>query len=381
MVPGPSHSHYTRLARTVTILHIVPEGFTWRRHGSYLYAGDCANASEPDIAGVGVVISFVLASAMTTAASILAMILDNAYDSKGRFALRAPVTYVRERFVDTQWMKDYAWRPFLDPLIIGFGDQQLVTGYAVLLSGWIKVAQNSFEVQGAHFVLILYICALSSSSHLAAIITLRKYFRKYKLIAKIRLTLVIFFAVCLFASMIAAISIPPTVSHNDSAIKQRTRVQRLAFLVPMLFILVGFSTALVCIVYDPAHKPSSRAHDSQHSVGGIVRRLTDQTPPTPSFSPHRILRPAHFGLRLIYFVFLNPLIAFAVQLLLAILSAILVLTQKFAQPSDTRSFCGLQDEGDNEWGFGQTLSVGMLLLPVLSAGHTFFEGRQDISEA
>lgn len=103
-----------------------------------------------------------------------------------------------------------------------------------------KVAQNSFEVQGAHFVLILYICALSSSSHLAAIITLRKYFRKYKLIAKIRLTLVIVFAICLSASMIAAICMPPTTARfNDAGVEQRSRVQRLAFLVPMLFILVG----------------------------------------------------------------------------------------------------------------------------------------------
>jgi hypothetical protein len=76
---------------------------------------------------------------MTTSASVLAMILDQAFDSKGHFTLRAPVRYVRERFLDTEWKKDYAWRPFLDPLIIGLGDQQLVTGYAVLLSGWLKV--------------------------------------------------------------------------------------------------------------------------------------------------------------------------------------------------------------------------------------------------
>lgn len=91
------------------------------------------------LTSIKVVISFVLASTMTTAASILAMILDNAYDSKGQFTLHAPIKYIRERFLDTEWKKDYAWRPFLDPLIIGFGDQQLVTGYAVLLSAWIKV--------------------------------------------------------------------------------------------------------------------------------------------------------------------------------------------------------------------------------------------------
>ena len=90
--------------------------------------------------------------------------------------------------------------------------------------------------------------------------------------------------------------------------------------------------------------------------------------------------PAHFGLRLIYFLFLNPLIAFTVQISLALLSAVLVLTQKFAQPGDQRSFCGLQDKGENLWGFGQTLSVAMLLLPVLSACHTYLEGRQDIRD-
>ncbi|KAH9874354.1 hypothetical protein IAQ61_003543 [Plenodomus lingam] len=165
---------------------------------------------------------------MTTAASIFAMILDQAYDSKGQFTPSATVKYIRERFVDTEWKKEYAWRPFLDPLIIRFGDQQLVTGYAVLPSGWIKVrdrrplylgvvlishaqvAQNTFEVQGAHFVLILYICALSSSSQLAALITLRKYFRKYRMVAKTRLTAVIVFAVFLLTSMIAAICRPPT---------------------------------------------------------------------------------------------------------------------------------------------------------------------------
>ena len=76
---------------------------------------------------------------MTTTASILAMLLDQAFGSKGHFSLRAPLAYLREHLFENEWKKHYAWRPFLDPLIIGYGDQQLVTGYAVLLTGWIKV--------------------------------------------------------------------------------------------------------------------------------------------------------------------------------------------------------------------------------------------------
>ncbi len=71
------------------------------------------------------------------------MLLDRAFDSKGHFSLRRPIKSLRERFLDTEWKKDYAWRPFLDPLIISLGDQQLITGYAVLLTGWIKVLEKN----------------------------------------------------------------------------------------------------------------------------------------------------------------------------------------------------------------------------------------------
>jgi len=245
-----------------------------------------------------------------------------------------------------------------------------------------QVAQGSFRVQGSHVVLILYVCALSSSSHLAALITLRKYFRKYKLIAKIRLTLVVFFAVFLLTSMIAAISMPPIlVEGHDGTSMVRSRVQRLSFLVPLFLILVGFSTALVCILYDPEGRglESPSSSSSERSLQALVRRFTDPTQKQKGFSL-RALSPARLGLQCIYYLFLNPAITFVVQILLAILSAILVLTQKFARPEDPDQFCGLQDDEENVWGFGQTLSVVMLLLPAITALQTYLEARQDIKK-
>lgn len=212
-------------------------------------------------------------------------------------------------------------------------------------------------------------------------ITLRKYFRKYKLIAKIRLALVVCFALFLLTSMITAIAMPPNlIEDEDGTSILRSRVQRLSFLVPLFLILIGFSTALVCILYDPEGRgldtPSSC---SETSIQALVRRLTDSTQKEKGFSP-RFICPARLGLRLIYFLFLNPAIAFVVQILLAILSAILVLTQKFAAPEDPANFCGLQDNEENVWGFGQTLSVVMLLLPAITALQTYLEARQDIKQ-
>ncbi|CAI6342106.1 unnamed protein product [Periconia digitata] len=331
-----------------------------------------------------VVVSFVIASFMTTAASILAMLLDQAFDAKGRFTFRDPIRYLRERWIDTEWKKDYAWRPFLDPLIIGLGDQQLITGYAVLLSGWIKVAQNSLEVQGAHFVLILYICALSSSSHLAALITLRKYLRRYKLIAKIRITLVIVFTALLFASMIAAIAMPETITVSSTGVLEREmRAHRLSFTVPMAFMLVGFSTALVAILYNPpttSHFAGSRNHH-HHSTTSPRNQLVALSAATlRRRNSEKTTCPARKGLMLVLVLFLNPLVAFIVQIILATLSVILVLSQKFSVPEEKDKWCGLQGNAENQWGFGQTLSVVMLLLPAMGACQAYLEGRQQIAE-
>jgi hypothetical protein len=167
-----------------------------------------------------------------------------------------------------------------------------------------------------------------------------------------------FFASFLLSSMIAAICMPPTaVEHDDGTKEKRSRKQRLSFVVPLFLILVGFSTALVCILYDPKRRGVS-PNSSNGSIRNLVRRATD--PHQRILPPLDFRAPAHIGR--------------------SILSAILVLTQKFAQPKDPEKFCGLQDKGENVWGFGQTLSVVMLLLPAMSACQTYLEGRQDISE-
>jgi hypothetical protein len=237
----------------------------------------------------------------------------------------------------------------------------------------LQVAQNTFEVQGAHFVLILYMCALSSSSHLAALVTLRKYFKEYKLIAKVRLTMVIVFALFLLASMLAAISMPEVYFVNGTGHREKCpRSNRLAFVIPMFFILIGFSTALVCILCQPK-QPLFWSRKTSSWVEKMVPGTPIQRRQCDSFVPS-----VNCGLLLLHIIFLNPLIAFIIQIVLAILSTILVLSQKFSVPEDPKRWCGLQDKGEDVWGFGQTLSVVMLLLPATSACQTYLEGRQHI---
>lgn len=171
--------------------------------------------------------------------------------------------------------------------------------------------------------------------------------------------------------MVAATWLPPThLEQGDGTTNSRSRAQRLSFLVPPTLTLIGFSTALVCILHKSRSKPVLTGASTTPSTSkqGLVQRIA---------KPYS---PAHLSVQLFYCLFMNPISAFAVQIVLAILSVILVQSQKFAVPGDAEEFCGLQDDGEKVWGFGQTLSVVMLLLPAMSACHTYLEGRQDISE-
>ncbi len=175
--------------------------------------------------------------------------------------------------------------------------------------------------------------------------------------------------------MIAALAVSPMkIELDDGTLGHSSRTQRLSFLVPLCLILIGFSIALACILYNPKQVGliSRKSWSSGSSRQPIVHRVSDP--------PQTIRASAHWGLNAIRYLIFTPLIAFTVQILLAMLSVVLVLSQKFAAPADPVRFCGLQDRAENLWGFGQLLSIFMLILPAIGAGQTYLEGRTEIRE-
>ena len=118
-------------------------------------------------------------------------------------------------------------RRILERLILDFADQQLVTGFALLISAWVKLHSNSVVenlvrtagdelpayylefpnriLPNAEFSLIVFLCMASSSSHLACILVLRDYMESHRSSARLRMTLIIIFA-CFLAVTIALAS-------------------------------------------------------------------------------------------------------------------------------------------------------------------------------
>ena len=107
----------------------------------------------------------------------------------------------------------------LDRILLSLGDQQLLTGFAILVSGYIRATdappygllnESSLlsspppyvaRLVEAHFYLIVFLSCLSSSSHLACVIALRKYFLEHRASFWLRLALIITFAILLTTSI------------------------------------------------------------------------------------------------------------------------------------------------------------------------------------
>jgi hypothetical protein len=270
------------------------------------------------------------------------------------------------------------YRRVLDRLILSFADQQLITGFALVLTGYIKLA---LDLQGAHFTLIVYLSCLSSSTHLASVITLRKYFYRHQQIGILRVLLIAIFAVLLGASLMAGKALGPFVTYIHSAFKTGAdflpgfNLKSCIFLAsPILWL---FWTAIIELL------PGIRAKLKRWlrtnawpllknwSGLGLVWRFLQTKLPRTTCDEIRIL----FWIIARYLLFLNPCTVFVLQVWFAVLSLELALEQKFAKPSAddilVGNSCTLNGSAENTMGFGQTLAVLLLLQPFLSAFETY----------
>jgi hypothetical protein len=90
------------------------------------------------------------------------------------------------------------WRRVLDRLVLGFSDQQLITGFAMILIGLIKIR----TVSSYHFFLVLSLAMLSCSIHMTSVLSLRRYFQSHPEVAKARIAIMLLFAVLLSAALL-----------------------------------------------------------------------------------------------------------------------------------------------------------------------------------
>ena len=111
-----------------------------------------------------------------------------------------------------QWKRDHdklseAWSVALQNAVLAFGDQQIVTGTAILVSAY---SQISCGLQLYHWQVAVDLALFSSITHLTTLTCLREYFRERKSLRTIRLifmgTIYVMLAVALVTTGYSALN-------------------------------------------------------------------------------------------------------------------------------------------------------------------------------
>lgn len=174
---------------------------------------------DADIAGVGVFASFLATTTITLSTIVLAYFFDCLPITDDRLNYIDALVVEEVQKIMGPALKYVGWSSFLkksenhqkfrtvwsagvEPLILGLGDQQLVTGIAILFAVYLRVC--SISVYG--FQTASTLAWFSSTTHLATITILPRYLDKHKPVRNIRAFLMILYAILLASAQILSYS-------------------------------------------------------------------------------------------------------------------------------------------------------------------------------
>ncbi|KAL6712035.1 hypothetical protein ACN47E_003078 [Coniothyrium glycines] len=145
--------------------------------------GNCAVKSEiveanPDIAGIGVLVSFLAAACLAFLIAFSVIFLDR-YESiinlVRRWILRKKDPYVHD-YNGPYWRSPSFWSRVLSKNLLAFSDTQLLTGLAIQFTAMLKHC----EISVYHWRVVVELAFLTTVTHLLTVIALRNYFVKNK---------------------------------------------------------------------------------------------------------------------------------------------------------------------------------------------------------
>lgn len=305
------------------------------------------------------------------------------------------------------------FRKVLTRVMITLGDQQILTGIAILVSGYVRAGQNDqasqfpkwrYRLIENHFFLIVYMACLSSSSHLAAVVTLKRHLNEHRVPAFIRLGLIAVFAVLLTVTICLAVPFgPPTIlflalDHDISwkekycrdyvqlsygtecDVKSDKFLLALFYIVAVIAVLYPYWIAIINTFENwrsalEAHFKSFWRINSWWSPAHWVRKSFNGL---EKVGPRKFWKGVRKALKaaFLFLVLGNTGRAFYWQLIFFCISLMYVIAQRVANvPRKDMGYCDLSS-GGTSWGFGQILPMILLVFPVISAVVAYF-GKSD----
>ncbi|KAF2831251.1 hypothetical protein CC86DRAFT_136900 [Ophiobolus disseminans] len=132
--------------------------------------------ANPDIAGVGIVISFLMTTCLAFLIAFTVIFLDryeqiiNLYR---RYVSKKTEDY-EQNYNGPYWRSTDFWSRVLSKNLLAFSDTQLLTGLAIQFTGLLKHC----DVSVYHWKIVTELAFLTTVTHLLAVVALRNYFVK-----------------------------------------------------------------------------------------------------------------------------------------------------------------------------------------------------------
>ncbi|KAK6814567.1 hypothetical protein RU639_009398 [Aspergillus parasiticus] len=335
---------------------------------------------NPDISGIGVVLGFLLAAWTTLLVLIFHYVAVHPSPRTSPGHQRNDLDCFLQDGIRRalKWTPSSHWGPPLETLILGMSDQQLVTGLAIMTSGYAQIQDG---LSTSHWNIITSLAWFSSIIHIATLPYLASYFTKKRWLWYIRVTLMSGLAIMLTIGLTAMgkvtgylkdMSMPISCYFNaglDALVNNPTQV--FIMLVSEILVLGGLMTRLVQM--SPTTTDFSRS---------LSRSLEDLWVKGLVWACARLESSSTF-VQSIFF----PLVAFSLSILCLVRcllqflgSAICgLLWLLFSLVWGTIRLSRARDNHvseENSWAFGQLVSVLLLLVPAL----LMVEGYSEVLE-
>lgn len=146
---------------------------------SLLHAGSIIKPN-PDISGIGVMLAFLI-SAYVSFTAILGAYISGMVEPELLASVDSRIMRIRSRVE-----KHPRIHRVLRQTVLAFSDQQIVTGIAIMIAGFVGLHKGDISVY--HYQIVLYLAWLSSSVHLSALTLLRPYLNAHPGVKAWRLT-------------------------------------------------------------------------------------------------------------------------------------------------------------------------------------------------
>lgn len=263
------------------------------------------------------------------------------------------------------------WRDTLETLVLIFSDQQLITGLAICVAGFVEAFK--YDLSSLHWQIIVYLAWTSSTVHLISLSLLRKWLLERPFLRNLRVFGMSILAILLMIALKPLLNnnyyywvIPVrcfwdlTGSQGSSTYWQLPHQQTANTVISYLIILTGYSWK-ICDVFESSRTRFRRwfvCAPTLYLQGRIKRRVSPKPARwTWNWACSRVLIYAYIQLLLVCDILESFIFTLFLLLSTLLWGTIQILKAREIEPQITL-------QGEREFTFGQTLALLLLLQPI-----------------